>query len=213
VLSEQVELIGGLDRASAGARHHANLLARLPGRLSAAIYSSAVHSGPGEPKPIVLPHDVAEPTYPRDPLVALDEAPLALASRPIWRRPLWIGAGVVVAALVAAMVVLHRPAGPTSGQRTPQLAAKSFVAAIDTGNPVAAKAASCSAFADHARAAAETGADPGISFALRSVAVTGPTSATAQVTERLRFPGSSQQISLVLEVRKSQRGWLVCGRR
>jgi len=172
-----------------------------------------VHSGPGEPKPILLPRDVAEPTYPRDPLVPLDEAPLAPASRPIWRRPLWIGAGLVAAALVAAIVVLHRPARSTSGQRTPQLAAESFVAAIDAGNPAAAKAASCSAFADQARAAAGTGADPGISFALRSVAVTGPTSATAQVTERLRFPGSSQQISLVLEVRKSQRGWLVCGRR
>ena len=92
------------------------------------------------------------------------------------RRRLWIGAGcaaVLVAGGIVAGVVLTSSDGNLRGEVSATLAAQHFVTALNSGNKDDAAAVACANFADQARSAATSGADPGIDFVLDSVAVDG----------------------------------------
>ncbi|HEV7204917.1 MAG TPA: hypothetical protein VGN18_09920, partial [Jatrophihabitans sp.] len=82
--------------------------------------------------------------------------------------------------------------------------------AVNAGDKDAAAAISCASFRDRAHGAAVTGADPGITFALGEVRVTG-TTATATLTEHLVFAGTTSDTRVRLSVVETSGRWLVCG--
>jgi hypothetical protein len=130
------------------------------------------------------------------------------------RRRLWIGAGcaaVLVAGGIIAGVVLTSSDDSLRGEITATLAARHFVAALNAGNKDGAAAVACDNFADQARSAAASGADPGIDFVLDSVAIAGTSSGTAELTQRLRVGGSTQRQPYLVHLQRTDGRWLVCG--
>jgi hypothetical protein len=136
-----------------------------------------------------------------------------IADAPRSRRRLWIGlgcAGVLVAGGAVAAVVLASSGSGLRGEISATVAAHHFVAALNSGNKDDAAAVSCDNFADQARSAAASGADPGIDFVLDSVAA-GDGSGTAELTQRLRVDGKTQQQPYLVHLQRTDGRWLVCG--
>lgn len=129
------------------------------------------------------------------------------------RRRVWLVAGaiVVAAAAVAAVVVLTRSDSALRGDLSASLAAQHFVTALNAGDRDAAAAVSCDNFADAARSAATTGSDPGIDFVLDSVRLDSATSATAELTQRLRISDTTQRQPYLVHLDRTDGRWLVCG--
>jgi hypothetical protein len=135
-----------------------------------------------------------------------------VADPPRPRRRLWIGIGcaaVLVAGGVIAAVELSS-SGELRGEISATLAAHHFVTALNAGNKDDAAAVACDNFADQARSAAASGADPGIDFVLDSVAA-GSTSGTAELTQRLRVDGGTQRQPYLVHLQRTDGRWLVCG--
>lgn len=166
-------------------------------------------------------------SQPSDEPVAADEADAwpvahlgssenaAPAHRPAHLRAIVLAAvAVVVVGLVVGIAVFNASA-PTLGRgaATASAAASRFVAAINNGDEKGAADIACDQFADPARAAARTGSDPGISFALGRLTRHSTTTASVSVQERIALPGGrthTQPLSLSIE--RSGGRWLVCGR-
>jgi hypothetical protein len=127
------------------------------------------------------------------------------------RRP-WIGAGcaAVLVAGGAAATVLFSSSGGLRGEISATLAAHHFVSALNAGDRDDAASVACDNFADQARSAAASGADPGIDFVLDSVAA-GSTSGTAELTQRLRVDGKTQRQPYLVHLQRTDGRWLVCG--
>jgi hypothetical protein len=135
--------------------------------------------------------------------------------RPTHLRAVVIAAvAVVVVGLVVGIVVFNSSAPSLGrGAETAQFAASTFVAAINNGNEKGAAAIACDSFANPARAAARTGSDPGISFALGRVTTVSNTVAHVSVQERIELPGGLMHTQLLtLTIVRSGGRWLVCGR-
>ena len=134
-------------------------------------------------------------------------------STPRGRGRLVIATAVVVlAAVVVTLLVSRRHSTAERGARDARTAATLFVGAINSGSGDGAAAISCTSFADGARSAARSGADPGISFALGAVTTTG-TSATATLIQSLDVAGSVQKSTNTLTLAEANGLWLVCGER
>ena len=130
------------------------------------------------------------------------------------RRRLWFGAGgaaVLVAGGIATGVVLTSSDDSLRGEISASLAARHFVTSLNAGDRDGAAAVSCDNFADQARSAATSGADPGIDFVLDSVAIAGSNSATAELTQRVRVAGSTQRQPYLVRLQRTDGRWLVCG--
>lgn len=141
-----------------------------------------------------------------------DDAP---ARRPAHLRAIVIAALVVVVMGLVVGIIVFNASAPELGRgaATASDAANTFVAAINNGDEKAAADIACDRFADPARAAARTGSDPGISFALGRLTMRSKTAATVSVQERVELPGGhvhTQPLTLALE--RSGGRWLVCGR-
>jgi hypothetical protein len=115
---------------------------------------------------------------------------------------------LVVAVLTALAVGRHH--STARGAKTAQVAATLFVNAVNNGQGDGAAAIACNGFADGARSAARSGADPGISYRLGDVTVNG-SSATAQFTQIFDVGGSTQESLHLLTLTKTSGLWLVCG--
>jgi hypothetical protein len=107
--------------------------------------------------------------------------------------------------------VLTSSDGNLRGEVSATLAAQHFVTAVNSGNKDDAAAVACANFADQARSAATSGADPGIDFVLDSVAVDGSSSGTAELTQRVRVGGSTQRQPYLVHLQRTDGRWLVCG--
>jgi hypothetical protein len=118
----------------------------------------------------------------------------------------------LAAALVAALCSCSSHSAKPRGAATAQEAAETFAIAINAGSGSAAAAISCTTFSNDAHQAATSGADPGISYSVSSVAVTG-TDATAQLDEKLDVSGQTRTMDYTLTLTKKSGLWLVCGRR
>jgi hypothetical protein len=116
-------------------------------------------------------------------------------------------AGCLTASLAGCTSSASKPRGAVSAQA----AATDFVTAIDAGNGAAAAAISCTAFGNEARGAATSGADPGISFSVSSVKVSG-IAGTASLVQTLRVGGGRQTTRYTLILAERSKRWLVCGR-
>lgn len=141
-----------------------------------------------------------------------DDAP---PHRPAHLRVIVIAAvAVVVVGLVVGILVFNASA-PTLGRgaETASAAASTFVSAINNGDEKGAADSACDQFADPARAAARTGSDPGITFALGRLTMHSKTTATVSVQERITLPGGHVHTQpLTLSIQRSGGRWLVCGR-
>jgi hypothetical protein len=135
--------------------------------------------------------------------------------RPAHLRAVIVAAvAVVVVGLVVGIFVFNASAPPLGrGASSASDAAATFVAAIDNGDEKAAADISCDQFADAARAAARTGSDPGITFALGRLTMRSTTTAAVSVQERITLPGGTlHRQPLTLDLQRSGGRWLVCGR-
>lgn len=128
---------------------------------------------------------------------------------------------VVVAAIaivVVGMVVgilLFNSAAPDAarGAASARQAAQQYVAALNGGDRIAATAISCDTFANDARSAARSGADPSLDYTLDKLIVGDRTSSTAMITEHWTLPGGTRQHRPAdVAVLRSSGRWLVCGR-
>lgn len=137
------------------------------------------------------------------------------SQRPAHLRAIVIAAvAVVVVGLVVGILVFNASA-PTLGRgaESASAAASTFVAAINNGDEKRAADSACDQFADPARAAARTGSDPGIGFALGRLTMQSKTTATVSVQERITLPGGRVHTQpLTLSIQRSGGRWLVCGR-
>jgi len=144
-----------------------------------------------------------------------DHDPDAPHHRPAHLRAIVIAAvSVVVVGLVVGILVFNASA-PTLGRGadTADAAASTFVAAVNDGDEKGAADISCDQFADPARAAARTGRDAGITFALGHLTMRSKTTATVSVQERITLPGGHVHTQpLTLSIQRSGGRWLVCGR-
>lgn len=120
-------------------------------------------------------------------------------------------AAAAVAGGVTAGVVFANSGGDLRGELTATRAAQHFVSALNAGDKDAAAAVACDNFADAARSAATSGADPGIDFVLDSVRLTGATSGTAEITQRLAVGGTTQKQPYLVHLDRTDGRWLVCG--
>jgi hypothetical protein len=131
---------------------------------------------------------------------------------PRGRGRLIIGsAAIVVIAVVVTVLVSRHHGTDARGARDAKTAATLFVGAINSGSGDGAAAISCTSFADAARSAARSGADPGISYALGAVTTSG-TDATAVLTQSFDVAGSVQKSNQTLTLAETGGLWLVCGR-
>ena len=127
------------------------------------------------------------------------------------RRKVWAGGLVLVIAIaVITAVAVHRQHGSARGASTARTAATLFVGAINSGSGSGAAAISCDSFAADARSAARSGADPGISFSLGAISITGD-GATAVLNQVFDVGGSTQDSQHTLTLQKTDGLWLVCG--
>ena len=127
------------------------------------------------------------------------------------RRAGWtISAVVLIAAAVLVALAAGRHHTNARGAASAQVAATMFVNAVNHGQGDGAAAISCDRFADGARSAARSGADPGISYRLGTVTVNG-NSASALLTQIFDVGGSDQEGQHLLTLTKSGGLWLVCG--
>ncbi len=121
---------------------------------------------------------------------------------------------VVAIGLVVGIIVFNSSAPKLGrGAATASDAAATFVAALNNGSEKAAAAIACDSFADPAKAAARTGSDPGISFALGRLTSVSDSAAHVSVQERIELPGGQMHTQLLtLVIVRSSGRWLVCGR-
>jgi len=141
----------------------------------------------------------------------MPEYRVGMSDLPPRRRPgLTAGLVVVLVVVILTAIAAGRHHSSARGAGSAATAATLFVGAINSGSADGAAAISCTAFADGARSAARSGADPGISFKLGDVAVEGD-SATAQLEQTFDVGGSSQQSEHQLTLKKAGGRWLVCG--
>lgn len=135
--------------------------------------------------------------------------------RPAHLRAIVITAGVIVVVGLVVGILVFNASAPSLGRGadSASAAASTFVAAINDGDEKAAADIACGQFADPARAAARTGADPGITFALGRLTMRSTTTATVSVQERITLPGGQVHTQpLTLDIQRSGGRWLVCGR-
>ncbi len=121
---------------------------------------------------------------------------------------------IVVVGLVVGIIVFNASAPPLGrGAESASAAASTFVAAINAGDENGAADIACDRFEDPARAAARTGADAGITFALGRLTMRSKTAASVSVQERITLPGGHVHAQLLtLTIVRSGGRWLVCGR-
>lgn len=135
------------------------------------------------------------------------------------RRPAHLRAVVVTAALVVAVglvlgIVVFNASAPELGRgsATADAAATAYVHAVNAGDEKAAADVVCTSFADDARAAAASGRDGGIQFALGKVTKTGKTDAVATIRQTSTLPGGTTRTSAAgVSVLRSAGRRLVCG--
>jgi hypothetical protein len=137
--------------------------------------------------------------------------------QPWWLRTRWlvVACGLLVVVGLTVGILVFNASAPDAprGARSPALAARQFVAALNAGDGIRAARVSCDRFGDDARAAARSGADPGISFALVSVTTSDKDNATATLVQQLRLGASgSQRVPYRLALLRGAGLWLVCGR-
>jgi hypothetical protein len=135
--------------------------------------------------------------------------------RPTHLRAIVITAIAVVAVGLVVGIIVFNSSAPKLGRgaATASDAASTFVAAVNDGNEKAAADIACDSFANPARAAARTGSDPGISFALGRLTMVSNTAAHVSVQERIELPGGQTHTQLLtLSIVRSSGSWLVCGR-
>ena len=135
--------------------------------------------------------------------------------RPAHLRAIVTAAVVVVVVGLVVGILVFNASAPTLGRgaETASAAASTFVAAINNGDEKGAADMACDVFVDPARAAARTGSDPGISFALGRLTMRSTTTATVSVQERIALPGGHVHTQpLTLSIQRSGGRWLVCGR-
>jgi hypothetical protein len=120
---------------------------------------------------------------------------------------------VIVGFVLGVLVLNHSAPHPGRGEATAADAAARYLAAVNRGDETDAAAVACDTFADDARAAARTGSDAGISFALGRLHMSSKSAATVVVVERLALPGGhvSRQPT-ALNILRSNGRWLMCGR-
>ena len=127
------------------------------------------------------------------------------------RRTGWtVGVIVVLAIAILTALAVGRHHSDARGASSAQTAATLFVNDVNSGKGDGAASIACDSFADGARSAARSGADPGISYRLGAVSVNGD-SATATLTQTFNVGGTAQQSQHVLTLKKSGGLWLVCG--
>jgi hypothetical protein len=135
--------------------------------------------------------------------------------RPAHLRAIVITAIAVVAVGLVVGIIVFNSSAPKLGRGagTASDAASTFVAALNAGDEKAAADIACDSFADPAKAAARTGSDPGISFALGRLTMVSNTAAHVSVQERIQLPGGKTHAQLLtLVIVRSSGSWLVCGR-
>jgi hypothetical protein len=120
---------------------------------------------------------------------------------------------VIVGFVIGVLVFNASTTHLGRGEATAGDAASRYLAAVNAGDETDAAAVACDTFANDARAAARTGSDAGISFALGPLRMSSKTAATVVVIERLMLPGGrvhNQPTSL--NILRSGGRWLMCGR-
>jgi hypothetical protein len=137
--------------------------------------------------------------------------------RPWWLRTRWLVVAcalLVVVGLTVGILVFNASAPDAPrGARTPALAARQFVAALNAGDGAGAARMACDRFGDAARAAARSGADPSISFTLVGVTTRDRDNATATLVQQLRLSASdTQRVPYRLALLRGAGLWLVCDR-
>jgi hypothetical protein len=141
----------------------------------------------------------------------------AARRQPWWLRTRWlvVACGLLVVVGLTVGILVFNASAPDAprGARTPALAARQFVAALNAGNGDGAAHISCDRFGDAARAAARSGADPAISFTLAGVTTLDKDNATATLVQQLRLSASdAQRVPYRLALLRGAGLWLVCGR-
>jgi hypothetical protein len=135
--------------------------------------------------------------------------------RPTHLRAIVITAIAVVAIGLVVGIIVFNSSAPKLGRgaATASDAASTFVAAVNDGDEKGAANIACDSFVDPAKAAARTGSDPGISFALGRLTMVSNTAAHVSVQERIELPGGLTHTQLLtLSIARSSGRWLVCGR-
>ncbi len=136
-------------------------------------------------------------------------------TRPAHLRAIVITAIAVVAVGLVVGIIVFNSSAPKLGRGAASAsdAASTFVAAINNGDEKSAANIACDSFVDPAKAAARTGSDPGISFALGRLTMVSNTAAHVSVQERIQLPGGLRHTQLLtLSIARSSGRWLVCGR-
>jgi hypothetical protein len=141
----------------------------------------------------------------------------AARRQPWWLRTRWlvVACGLLVVVGLTVGILVFNASAPDAprGARTPALAARQFVAALNAGDRDGAAQVSCDRFGDAARAAARSGADPAISFTLVAVTARDKDNATASLVQLLRLSSSdAQRVPYRLALQRGAGLWLVCGR-
>jgi hypothetical protein len=121
---------------------------------------------------------------------------------------------IVIVGFVIGVLVFNASAPHLGrGEATAGDAAARYLTAVNAGDEADAAAVACDTFADDAKAAARTGSDAGIAFALGPLRMSSKTAATVVVVERITLPGGRvHDQPTTLNILRSSGRWLMCGR-